>query len=202
MSKPNSFDERASTWDEDPSKVARADAVAVAIRGAVDLTDRPRTLEYGAGTGLLTQALRDTLGPVTLADTSSGMLEVLRTKVASGVIPDAEVRELDLATEPAPDERFGLITSLMTLHHIPDVRPVLQGFAQLLDEGGHLCIVDLVEEDGSFHGADFSGHDGFDLGELEVWLRSAGFVDVSFDTVYRMTKRDREYDLFLVVCRR
>lgn len=202
MSDPR-FDERAATWDEDPSKVDRARAVAAAIRSAVDLSDRPRMLEYGAGTGLLTQELRDTVGHVTLMDASEGMLEVLRSKVDSGVIPDAEVHRLDLTTDAIPEARFGLIVTLMTLHHIDDVPRILETFAQLLEVGGHLCIADLVQEDGSYHGEDFHGHDGFASDELESWLHEAGFTSVGFDICYRITRKSgREYDLFLATCSR
>ena len=69
----NSFDDRAATWDDDPAKVERADEVARAISAAIPLDRSMRMLEYGAGTGLVTQALRESVGPVTLADTSKGI---------------------------------------------------------------------------------------------------------------------------------
>src|SRR5690606_38453910 len=89
----NGFDAKAATWDADPAKVERAGVVARAIRAAVPLDPSVRLLEYGAGTGLVTQALRDAVGPVTLADTSAGMREVMRAKVEAGVIPGARIRD-------------------------------------------------------------------------------------------------------------
>ena len=53
----NKFDDKAATWDDDPAKVERAGEVARAIRAAVPLNTSVRMLEYGAGTGLVTQAL-------------------------------------------------------------------------------------------------------------------------------------------------
>ncbi len=132
-----------------------------AIAGAVPLDRRVRLLEYGAGTGLVTQALRDAVGPVTFADASAGMREVMHTKINAGELPAARVWALDLATDPSPDESFDLIVTVLTLHHIPILDGVLAGFAQLLEPGGHLCIVDLDEEDGSFHEPGFEGHHGF-----------------------------------------
>src|SRR5690606_18584865 len=76
------FDEKAATWDADPAKVERARVVAEAVRATVPLDRSTRLLEYGAGTGLVTQALRDAVGPVTLADTSAGMRDVMQAKVA------------------------------------------------------------------------------------------------------------------------
>ncbi len=132
----NSFDARAATWDDDPAKVERAAAVARTIRATVPLDRSIRMLEYGAGTGLTTQALRDSVGPVTLADPSTGMREVIHAKIDAGAITDARVWDLDFATQPVPDEQFDLIVTVLTLHHIPNVGAVLSGFAELLDGAG------------------------------------------------------------------
>ena len=98
----NHFDARAATWDDDPAKVERAKVVADKIWAAVPLDRSARMLEYGAGTGRVTQALRDFVGPVTLADTSAGMREVMRAKIEADAITDARVWDVDLATQPAP----------------------------------------------------------------------------------------------------
>ncbi len=196
----NSFDERAATWDDDPAKVERAEAVAVAIRAAVPLDRSMRMLEYGAGTGLVTQALRDSVGPVTMADTSAGMREVMESKIATGVVTDAEVWDVDLATEPVPDEHFDLVVTVMTLHHIPGLEPVLASFAGLLGDGGHLCIVDLEEEDGSFHPDGFDGHHGFNRAALGDTLGRAGFTDVRFERCSEVVRDGVVYPLFLATC--
>ena len=87
----------------------------------------------------------------------------------------------------------------MTLHHIPDLAPVLAAFARLLAPDGHLCIVDLVAEDGSFHANldDFAGHDGFGLMGLTTLLVDAGFTAPGWETVHRMDKDGATYPLFL-----
>jgi SAM-dependent methyltransferase len=195
------FDARAATWDDDPAKVERAEVVARAIRDAVPLDGSTRVLEYGAGTGLVTQALRDAVGPVTLADTSAGMREVIDSKIASGAIGDARVWDVDLAEQDAPaGEEFDLIVTVMTLHHIPDLTRVLANFATLLRAGGHLCIADLEGEDGSFQGEGFAGHHGFDRAELEADLVRAGFADVSIARCHEVVRDDGTYPLFLATC--
>ena len=195
----NRFDERAATWDDDPAHVERASVVAAAIRDAVPLDPSVRLLEYGAGTGLVSQALCDTVGPITVADTSAGMRKVMQDKVATGVIADARVWDIDLASAPLPpwDERFDLIVTVLTLHHLPRLAPVLTNFAMLLAEGGHLVIVDLDEEDGTFHGDGFDGHHGFDHEALADDLGKAGFTDVSFQRCHQIVRDGRTYPLFL-----
>jgi ubiquinone/menaquinone biosynthesis C-methylase UbiE len=199
---PNSFDSKAATWDDDPAKVERASAVARTIVEAVPLDPRTRLLEYGAGTGLVTQALRDLVGPVTLADTSKGMRDVLAGKIEAGTLTGARVWDVDLAVQPVPDERFDVIVTVMTLHHIEDVGTVLTAFARLLAEGGRLCVVDLDAEDGSFHGESFGGHRGFERSLLAADLADAGFTDVEFRDCHRIERPDGDFPLFLATARR
>ncbi|TAM89996.1 MAG: class I SAM-dependent methyltransferase, partial [Jatrophihabitans sp.] len=147
----DSFDDRAATWD-DPDKTARARAVADAITRAVPLDGSERLLEYGAGTGLVAGFLAGSVAAITLADPSAGMREVARGKVESGVLPaTTRVWDLNLDLSAPPAEVFDLIVTVMALHHVAGLPAVLSGFAAMLADGGHLCIVDLEEEDGSFH---------------------------------------------------
>jgi ubiquinone/menaquinone biosynthesis C-methylase UbiE len=136
------FDEQAATWDDDPVKVERAQVVARAITDVLGLDGSQRLFEYGAGTGLVAQALRDVVGSITLADTSAGMRDVMDAKVAAGVLPGARVWDLDLEHQPGPDEQFEVVATVLALHHLHDVPTVLGRFADLLAPGGAVCIVD------------------------------------------------------------
>lgn len=198
-----SFDERAATWDDDPAKVERAGVIAATIKSTLPLDGSQRLLEYGAGTGLVTEALRDAVGPATMADTSAGMREVMQRKVEAGVIPDARVWDHDLAADASlPDERFDLVVTALVMHHIADIDRALANFAQLLEPGGHLCIIDLDHEDGSFHGEGFEGHHGFVRNDLAAQLTDAGFTDVSFQTCHHVIRHDQRYPLFLATATR
>lgn len=202
MSDAASFDDRAATWDDDPGKVARARDAADHIRAEVALTPETRVLEYGAGTGLLSQHLAADVGPITLAEPSTGMREVLAAKVADGRLPGARIWALDLAADPAPAERFDLLVTLMTLHHIPDLAPVLRGFRQLIADDGALCVLDLDHDtDRSFHDPDFTGHPGFVRADLADQLRTAGFETPRFSTCHTISRGGGEYDVFLACTR-
>ena len=194
------FDAKAATWDDDPSKVERAGAVARCIAVAVPLSSSTRLLEYGAGTGLVTQALREDVGPVTLVDTSTGMRDVMRAKIDAGALAGARVWDVNLETDATPNEQFDLIVTVMVLHHIHDLPRVLTAFATLLVPGGHLCVADLEREDGSFHGADFDGHHGFERTALGDELAAAGFIDVTFSDCTRLVRDGATYPVFLATC--
>src|SRR5512141_1949988 len=100
------FDERAKDWDSDPKKVERARIVAEAIRNAVSLSNDMNALEYGCGTGLLSFALEENLGQITLADTSQGMLDVLSEKIAASGVRNMLPIKLDLSTDRLPAEKY------------------------------------------------------------------------------------------------
>ena len=196
----SNFDAKAAGWDKDPVRVERANAVAIAICKQVKLSKKMKAFEYGCGTGLLSFALQPYLGPITLADSSAGMLDVLKEKIAASGASNMTPLKLDLIADPLPASRFDLLYTLLTLHHIHETDRVLQGFHALLKPGGLLCIADLDKEDGSFHvDSDFDGYNGFERGELNELILKAGFASVRFSTCYESPKNGRLYPMFLAV---
>ena len=195
------FDARARTWDADPDKAERALRVAEVIRREIPLTSKMNVLEYGCGTGLLGFALQPYVRTLALADTSREMLVVLREKIEATEARNMTPLLLDLLDDVAHEGRYDAICTLLTLHHIRDTDRILARFRDVLAPGGALCISDLDAEDGSFHGAGFDGHSGFDRGELRARLLRAGFQDVTFTTPYRVTRHGRQYPLFLAIAR-
>lgn len=100
------FDSRAATWDQDRSKIERAKRIADAVAGQVELGRGLRVLEYGAGTGLVSQALMDRVGPLTLVDTSAGMRKVMAEKIQAGELPEGtRVWDLDLEKQGVSEEQ-------------------------------------------------------------------------------------------------
>jgi 2-methylcitrate dehydratase PrpD/SAM-dependent methyltransferase len=200
------FDARAATWDDDPAKVERAQAVADAIVRHVPLAASMRALEYGAGTGLVSFMLRDRLGEVTLADLSDGMIAVAAAKIAAAGDGAMRAAKLDLLADPLPQPPPDIIYSAMTLHHIPDTDAILRRFGDALAKDGYLCIADLDREDGSFHGPEVDVHHGFDRAALGAKARAAGFASVEFSTAHVMTKdvggTPTPFPIFLMVARK
>nr|WP_321426957.1 class I SAM-dependent methyltransferase [uncultured Acetobacteroides sp.] len=195
----NDFNARAAEWDT-PQRVKKAQRVAAAIEGAVTLDPSMDVMEYGCGTGLVGLQLLAKIGTATFIDTSEGMLEVLSSKLAQQQLPNAQVCNVDLSADTSFSGAYDLIFSSMTLHHIPDYAAILARFSGLLKPGGKLAIVDLVSEDGSFHGAGFEGHNGFDLAQLAQAFGAAGLAVTHSDVFMEMKRENgRRYPLFLIV---
>ena len=200
------FDSKARQWDENPVFRERGQKIADAVRKAVPLRRDMNALDYGCGTGLLSFPLKDELGSILMADSSGGMLEVVAEKIAARGVTNMTPLKLDLLTDPAPAQTFDLIVTAMTLHHVPDTDHILRVFHDLLNPGGYLCIADLSQEDGSFHGPAVDVHHGFDQADLKRRTAQAGFADIRFQTVLTITKEretgSQDYPVFLMTARR
>ncbi len=199
------FDEKAATWDDD-EKRARAAAVAAAIAERVPLADVRDMLEFGCGTGLLSLALDPAPPRALLTDTSAGMLEVVRGKLAASGRADWQALDIDLTVTDLPDRRFDLVVSLLALHHVADVPGLIARFHRVLRPGGWVALSDLDSDDGLFHDAHtHRHHDGFDRAALAESLAAAGFRDIAFSTPHHQRKVvdgvERTFPLFLAVAR-
>ena len=198
------FDEKAGQWDEHLDRRDRAKEVAAAIKAT---GSHPETaLEFGCGTGLLTFALRPFATQTVLADTSQGMIDVLNKKITESRATDLTARHISEDASELSGASFDAIYSLMTLHHIEDTLGALSLFQDLMAPGGSLFICDLDEEDGSFHGDDFSGHCGFNRKALSSQLNAAGFFSVTFKTCHifqrEVNGKPRHFPLFLATAHR
>jgi len=206
MTGTNDFDAKANTWDADPAKVDRARRVAEEIAREVPDLGRRSVLDYGAGTGLLGFQLLPRAARITFADVSKGMLAVVEEKIARSTGHNVDAVLLDLTRDSPPPGRFGLLCTLMALHHVPDVDGILTAFHSTLEPGGVLCISDLDLEDGSFHGPGIEVHPGFDRHALEGKIRAAGFGPVRFSTPCDVRKEVggemRTYPIFLAIAAR
>ena len=182
------FDKEAAQWDQKQERVIRARDVEKKKKKRC--TSTGRALEFGCGTGLLSFALRPFAHTTLLCDPSPGMIETLEKKIQAENATDFSAL---LISEGAPElsgKTFDAIFTLMALHHIEDIGGTLGLFRRLISSSGTLFISDLVEEDGSFHGDNFSGHHGFRQETLNRQLQEAGFSRVTFEICHTM-KQER-----------
>ncbi len=198
------FDAKAADWDT-PERLERAHVLADIIRDHVPLRPNMRIIDIGAGTGLLGLDLLHDVGSVVLTDPSEGMIGVARSKIESEGIVDARAYVFDFpAVAPPPGAPFDLAVSLLVLHHVKDTEATLRSILGMLLPGGHIALIDLDEEDGSFHSADQPGihHQGFDRTRLVAMASAAGFVEAEASIVHDLDRDGRRYPLFLLTARK
>jgi SAM-dependent methyltransferase len=199
------FDDKATTWDDDPMRVSRAAEVAGRIMEEIALTRDMHLLDFGSGTGLLGFSLLPYVAGVTFADPSQGMLERVVAKLRERGDARGRVYRVDPSALTLP-ERYDAIVSLMTLHHVPDTAAVVRLLAEHLRPGGWLALCDLDREDGSFHDHPAEDvHHGFDREDLVALTERAGLEQVKVSTAFTIRKERgdavREYPLFLLIAR-
>ena len=204
------FDQSAATWDDNPGRIALMKSVGQAILQEAQPTKATTVLDYGCGTGLVSLFLLPHVGSVTGADNSSGMLDVLRKKIADSGIENMKVLPLDLEHEPPPKDGYDLIVTCMVLHHTANTGKVLAALHEMLHADGTLCIADLDAEPGSFHDAQAAAsvhHHGFDRAELRSQLVRIGFGKIEDITAHTVRKpveggSERDFPVFLMTARK
>lgn len=146
-----SWNEEAATWDEKEAVRAYAGSafenlVALADRGEVTLQEA-RVLDFGCGTGLLSEKLQAVVGEVVAIDPAEKMVAVLEEKIRSREW--SNVRALALTLEQAQgragsllSEPFDLVVASSSLAFVPDYAAEVDRLAKLLRPGGALVAWD------------------------------------------------------------
>lgn len=201
----NSFDKEAKSWDENPKRLTLVEQVWTELNKGLNLKGNESVLDYGCGTGLLGYKFINKVQEVTFCDTSIGMLEQVASKRDYYNYRNVKIINKDLVhDEPLIESKFDLITTMLAMHHIERVDIILSKFATLLNNGGSICWIDLVEEDGSFH-SDNAGifHFGFKRSEIEELFKNAGFRIDYYSTEIEMRKESegqkRKYPIFVAL---
>jgi len=193
------FDTAARDWDQRPMSQQLA-AVPERLLAQLPLQASDHVLDFGAGTGLLSVPIAPKVAQVTALDMSAAMLQVLNEK---GLANITTLQQDIFAGLPG---RYHAVVSCMALHHVADTAALLRAFAAALHPGGRIALVDLYQEDGSFHGdneAKGVQHFGFAPEALQALAEQAGLMDIAFSDILRLQHRNgRAYPLFLMTGRK
>lgn len=141
------FDDWADSYDE---SVAGKDPQYAAVFHDYDkILDEVtkytsgNVLEFGVGTGNLTQRLLDSRNRVIGIEPSSAM-----RKVAGSKLPGLSIFEGDFLTFPKLDEQIDTIVSSYAFHHLTDGEKdkAIANFANVLSDNGKIVFADTMFE--------------------------------------------------------
>lgn len=110
-------------------------------------------------------------------------------------LPPANANDADGARQ-----KFDLITSHLVLHHIPDLKSVLNTMLGCLTPSGRVMLTDFEDfgpEAKRFHAAsklDGVERHGINAAEMETLMRDVGFVNVGCQPEWTMTKSVEKFD--------
>ena len=99
----------------------------------------PHALDFGSGTGNLTQHLLSNGFKVTAADVSEKSLKILSNKFQNNEKLEIQIINGQTLSE-FPNARFDLVATYSVLHHVPDYLKIISEFSRVVKPGGLIYI--------------------------------------------------------------
>lgn len=184
MGNTDKFEMIANVYDT-PERIQIAKISSDAIREYLVDTKSKNAIDFGCGTGLVGMNLLDNFGSMLFLDTSQNMINQIKQKVSALNIQNADTRCFDFEKESISDLHADYIFMAQVLLHIGNVELVLSRLYDVLNEGGHLIIVDFNKNE---HIVSDMVHNGFDQIDLSSIMIGIGYRDIQSKTFYTGNK--------------
>lgn len=180
MGNTDKFEMIANKYDT-PERIEIAKVCSDAIRNHLVDAKSKSAIDFGCGTGLVGMSLLNEFHSVLFLDSSQNMINEIEQKIADFNIHNAETLCFDIEKERPSNLQADYIFMAQVLLHIPDVEFVLSRLFDVLNEGGHLLIVDFHKNEKVV--SDIV-HNGFNPEELTDMMTKIGYKDIQFKTFY------------------
>lgn len=196
MGNTDIFDMMATEYDT-PERIRIAKIISDAVRESLDDADNKKAIDFGCGTGLVGLNLLKDFKSVLFLDSSPNMIEQINLKIEEFNITNADTLCFDLEKESITNIRADYIILAQVLLHIMDIEPVLARLYDVLNDEGHIIIVDFVKNDAVV--SDIV-HNGFVQEELIEVITKIGFKENKFKPFYTGSKifMNQEATLFIL----
>ena len=195
--KKDHFAYKAKEYETEIRRTNNVLNIADGIKDKIVFKNTDHIIDFGSGTGLLTQEFAPYVKKITAIDMSKSMTEILRAKENSFKC-ELEIKEIDIITYKTNNKYDGIISS-MTIHHIEDIEKLFKQFYSILNDGGAIGLADLETEDGSFHSVDTGVfHFGFDKDEFLQIASKVGFKNLKIQTISVVEKPYGKFPIFLL----
>jgi ubiquinone/menaquinone biosynthesis C-methylase UbiE len=178
------FEMIANKYDT-PERIQIAKVSSEAIRSYLIDTKGKNAMDFGCGTGLVGLNLISEFKAMLFLDTSEGMINQIKQKIADLDIQNAETLCFDFEKESLSGVHTDYIFMAQVLLHIHDVESVLSRLFHVINEGGHLLIVDFNKNEEI---ASEIVHNGFNQAELKDMMMKIGYRDIQSRTFFTGSK--------------
>lgn len=178
----NEWDEYAAEWDSNPEVKAYAQQAYLQLINFCDIQEKT-ILDFGCGTGSLTELLASKAQSIVSLDNSTKMVACLHNKALSNVetISD-ELNQGLLNKRTDLTNKFDIIVASSVCSFLPNYHETLLLLHSLLKEGGQFVQWDWLKED-TINDPSTSG---FTKDEVNHALEQSKFTDIVLSTPFQM----------------
>jgi ubiquinone/menaquinone biosynthesis C-methylase UbiE len=184
MGNTDKFEMIAKMYDT-PERIQIAKVSSDAIREYLVDAKSKNAIDFGCGTGLVGMNLLNDFHSMLFLDTSQNMINQIKQKISDFNFQNVDTLCFDFEKEGLSDLRADYIFMAQVLLHIDDVEFVLSRLFDVLNEGGHLLIVDYNKNENIV--SDIV-HNGFNQVELTDIMTKIGYRDIQSKTFYTGSK--------------
>lgn len=184
MGNTDKFEMIANTYDT-PERIHIANVTSDAIREYIVDTKSKDAIDFGCGTGLVGMNLIKDFHSMLFLDTSQNMIDQIKQKITNLKVQNANTICFDFEQDVLSDLRADYIFMAQVLLHIDNYESVLSRLFNVLNEGGHLIIVDFDKNENIV--SDIV-HNGFHQDELSALMKKIGYNNIKSKTFYTGSK--------------
>ncbi|MCV2883831.1 methyltransferase domain-containing protein [Aestuariibacter sp. AA17] len=189
----DTWNDFASGWDTNSDVIRYAENAFASLKQTVAIK-QSRILDFGCGTGLLTEKMAPDAHYIVALDPADKMIEVLESKCLSNVttFPTALTTSL-INDNTLLKNKFDLIVASSAMAFVPNVSETLNLIKSLLDSNGVYVQWDWL------NATNDSGGMGFTKEALHSHLSAAGFTHITLTTPFSINAQGNTMDVLMAV---
>lgn len=195
MGNTDIFEKLADGYDTS-ERILTAKVASDAIREYLVDANNKNAIDFGCGTGLVGIRLLNDFKSILFLDTSQSMINKIKQKISDLKIRNVDTLCFDFEREAKTDLQTDYIFMVQVLLHIKDVKLVLSRLYDVLNNGGHLLIVDF---DKNNEIDSEMVHNGFDQLKLTDVLTKIGYRNIQSKTFYSGSKLFMGHDASMFI---
>ena len=184
------WDEYADGWDNNEDVISYSEKAFNSLLEAIDIQGL-RVLDFGCGTGLLSEKLSPYAREIVALDTSEKMISILAKKCLPNVYTiSGELTAGLISEQKIFSEKFDLIIASSVCSFLPDFESTLTLLKSLLEPGGIFIQWDWLA----------TGNDrDFGLSEEEILstYNNVGFKLLSLDKAFSLESSEGEMSVIM-----